>query len=548
MKKPIIFSLSTFLFMLVLLGLVTVSSQASHVDCDLFLETKDYAPPPPDIHDVRGHGGGYRFLPTAHGHGIVKLYGFGLFIIRAADRTAVPAIAIPPRLGKVCKQLDEAIERLEENPNLFFKIDRHRGRLSIVQVSEDGDHHEKIINIVQGDAIGYKSRDVHGRNISPELVAQYWLAVLEDTVSVFVLSRKPEKLTYTHAGEVLQAIYELARQEQSSGRISEEVFEDIVLNKLTHEQKEHLGALAFYIPGEFPSGLGIIQPDEGHEEEDDGHESETKGHEEITEPKTKPEHDDESEPVPLPIDIISTEDNSPLASITKTESTLRITASPDSSSDRIDLVSVLVEVLSQQGSLLHRMIIPLAGQPPLDFPLVLPEEGAKGEVFTKGNSVSLLVKGRYNGKETEAKFTGITISPSNGANSGVVKKLFGGLVLLVAVATGLFFLLRKFFGSKRMTVTLVLEDGQKSVEKPFTLEPGQEIAFGPTGGDYQWPIGSQDRIRYVGGKLYLRRSDGTPPERLSVGSRFEVSRTTVSGPAYLQIKEISRGRLPTPNS
>lgn len=435
--------------MLVLLGLATVSSQASHVDCDLFLEITDYAPSPPDIHDIRGHGGGYTFLPTTHGHGIVKLYGFGLFIIRAADRTVVPAIAIPPRLGKVCKQLDEAIERLEENPNLLFKIDRHRGRLSIVQVSQDGDHHEKIINIVPGDAIGYKSRDVHGRNISPELVAQYWLAVLEDTVSVFVLSKEPEKLTYTHAGEVLQAIYKLARQEQSSGRISEEVFEDTVLNKLTHEQKEHLGALAFYIPGEFPLGSGIVQPREEPEEEHDEHESETEEHEEITnktEPEQEEEHDDESEPVPLPIDIISIKDNSPLASLTKTESTLKITA-PTSISDKIDLTNVSVEVFSKQDASLYQMSISVTGHPPQNFMLALPEEGTKGEVFAQGNTVSFLVKGRYNGKEAKAEFTGITISPPNG--NGGLRKVLVGLVLLNAVAAGLFFLLRKLFGSKQ---------------------------------------------------------------------------------------------------
>lgn len=149
--------------------------------------------------------------PAEHDHYAVAVNGIQVIIIRTGAGHSLEhrAEQTVERLGEVVQQIQTKLRQGDTVEG--FRVEMRDGK-AVVRW-EDTD----IISVFQGDATGYRRRDVdRDVPITAQLVAEYWRVLIEDVAFMFVNGEQPRLLTVYEDRRLLQTVYDkgLALAEQ----------------------------------------------------------------------------------------------------------------------------------------------------------------------------------------------------------------------------------------------------------------------------------------------------------------------------------------------
>ncbi len=172
-----------------------------------------------------------------HRHQAVTFVGVTLIILR--DEGAYSTVAA--RASAVVRRLQQA----QSIGNGKFKANHAGGGVHAV-VFQTQDRREIVIISASGrDARAYQTRS--GRQVNPDILADYWSDLLSDYWSIFFQASAPTRLNNLHEGEALQAL-----SRQLTGAKNGDVDQLIeAVRSLPREVHEHLELLAATVPREF---------------------------------------------------------------------------------------------------------------------------------------------------------------------------------------------------------------------------------------------------------------------------------------------------------
>lgn len=175
-----------------------------------------------------------------HEHAVVRFVGIPLFVIRDEDVYRTP----PDRGSDVARRLQEAIHSGDRHFIAADDVDR----LAIYSVSHHGGYPHLVLHVTRRDAIAYSRRS--GREVDTRLLADWWLALLQDLVSVVFFDEPPRATASTDAVSVLDDLREAVWGTGQMEAISPERV-SATLAALSPKAREDLVALAYTVPRGF---------------------------------------------------------------------------------------------------------------------------------------------------------------------------------------------------------------------------------------------------------------------------------------------------------
>ncbi len=182
-----------------------------------------------------------------HTHVTVELGGAPLLILR--DEAGLASIQV--RADQVARRLDEA-RALDGGE---FRAELAVGTDAVVYRSVAGSRALVIASVTGRDADAYQRRS--GRRVTPDLLAEYWAALLNDYWSIYVLARPPRRLVGLHEGEALESLYQAVKQAAEGAKAVESA-----VQQLPRAALQHLERLAAVVPVEFRASGGHEQKSE----------------------------------------------------------------------------------------------------------------------------------------------------------------------------------------------------------------------------------------------------------------------------------------------
>lgn len=202
--------------------------------------------PPVDYQVVERNGEGE---PGHHAHLVVRIAGAPVYIVR--ERGSYPSTTA--RAEAVTGALQQAAQRLLQDPAPRFRIADDNGVPAIVQENEDGSGTLTIITITPADVQAYNARG--RRKITAGELAEWWLARTVDYLGLFALGQKPSLTTRTADGAALARLYESARAAQPAqpGAVrlpSAELSQ--ALSRLDTRDRDAIQDSVFLFPGDSP--------------------------------------------------------------------------------------------------------------------------------------------------------------------------------------------------------------------------------------------------------------------------------------------------------
>jgi hypothetical protein len=170
-----------------------------------------------------------------HPHAVVTLGEQALFIIR--DEAEYHSTV--ERAQAITDNLHQAIANLQRDPEAEFRIENRPGGPVIVQVMPNlvGEEELPIVTITRSDVAAYNRRS--RRSVTATQLAQWWGNRLKDRVDLFVKGERPQLTTDDEDGRILVDLYERAKRESVSGRITAEAL-DHAVQSLSPEQRRLL--------------------------------------------------------------------------------------------------------------------------------------------------------------------------------------------------------------------------------------------------------------------------------------------------------------------
>lgn len=177
-------------------------------------------------------------LTGGHAHVAVALGGWDIFILREEGAYA----SVNARAEEVAHRL----EALRDTSDGDFQHAMIGGEQAVVFRSARDVRQVAILSVTPRDARTYAIRS--GRPVNAALLARYWADLLSDYWRVIVKRSAPERLTTTHSGEALMALYDAVRNNgATNGR-------DGPSEILPESVRHHLQELAGAVPKDYPNG------------------------------------------------------------------------------------------------------------------------------------------------------------------------------------------------------------------------------------------------------------------------------------------------------
>lgn len=207
----------------------------------------------PDIEEAIPHAPGRYFegeafhedaLAGPHDHALVRLVGIPLFVIRDEDVYRTP----PDRASEIARRLQEALHSGDRH---FIVADEIDGP-AIYSVSHHGGYPHLVLRVTRGDAVAYSRRS--GRLVDARLLADWWLALLQDLVSVVFFDEPPRATTTMDAMSSLDDLRGGIWPAGQTELVSPERVR-ATLKALSPSVRHALDALAFTVPNGF-DGMG----------------------------------------------------------------------------------------------------------------------------------------------------------------------------------------------------------------------------------------------------------------------------------------------------
>ena len=168
-----------------------------------------------------------------HTHLAVEFGGVPLFILRDEGQYA----SINDRGIAVARHLEDA-RRLGDGE--FRPV--HVNGVDSVVFSHDSNTRLPIVFVSNRDAYAYDVRSE--RRVSPEILAAYWSALLNDYWAIAVKRHPPDELVSLHNGDALALLFEVIANDGVQNL-------DLAVERLPYSIREHLEDLAFAVPGDF---------------------------------------------------------------------------------------------------------------------------------------------------------------------------------------------------------------------------------------------------------------------------------------------------------
>ena len=175
-----------------------------------------------------------------HEHALVRFVGIPLFVIRDEDVYKTP----PDRASDVARRLQEAIHSGDWH---FIVADEVDGP-AIYSVSHHGGYPHLVLRVTRGDAVAYNRRS--GREVEARLLADWWLALLQDLVSVVFFDEPPRATTTMDAVSLLDRLRGGIWRAGHTEPVSPERVR-AALEALSPSVRHALDALAFTVPNGF---------------------------------------------------------------------------------------------------------------------------------------------------------------------------------------------------------------------------------------------------------------------------------------------------------
>lgn len=176
---------------------------------------------------VREEGAG------GHTHLAVEFGGVPLLIFR--DEGQYPSVN--DRGREVARHLEDA-RRLGNGE--FRPV--HVNGVDSVVFSHDFNTQLSIVSVSNRDAYAYDVRSE--RRVSPETLAAYWSALLNDYWAIAVKRHPPNELVRLHKGDALALLFDVIANDGVQNL-------DLAVERLPYSVREHLENLAFAVPDDF---------------------------------------------------------------------------------------------------------------------------------------------------------------------------------------------------------------------------------------------------------------------------------------------------------
>ncbi len=173
-----------------------------------------------------------------HTHLAVEFGGVPLFILRDEGQYA----SINDRGIAVARHLEDA-RRLGDGE--FRPV--HVNGVDSVVFSHDSNTRLPIVFVSNRDAYAYDVRSE--RRVSPEILAAYWSALLNDYWAIAVKRHPPDELVSLHNGDALALLFEVIANDGVQNL-------DLAVERLPYSIRQHLEDLAFAVPDDFEVCLG----------------------------------------------------------------------------------------------------------------------------------------------------------------------------------------------------------------------------------------------------------------------------------------------------
>ncbi len=181
-----------------------------------------------------------------HSHRVITLGGLRLFVLRDEGQYA----SIEVRGNTVVNQLKQATSFGSGT----FKVAHISGKDAVIFSGRYGTHSIVIVSVSAEDAYTYQLRS--GRQVTTELLAAYWSALLSDYWSILIANQPPARLLGLYDGAALQVLYDRWVASSASDDYSKLT---MTLLSLSNQQREHLLRLATWMPRDFNNRLSITK-------------------------------------------------------------------------------------------------------------------------------------------------------------------------------------------------------------------------------------------------------------------------------------------------